>query len=101
METNLYPPWIPLVFTCTAREMVMFSQASVSDSVHGAGWVFLVPAPFQGGHLWSQVPSGAVGMCRGGYVQRVGTHSPPPGLLRPTYSQHEGGMHPIGTLSFF
>ena len=96
METNLYPPWIPLVFTCTAREMVMFSQASVSHSVHGdrGGYPLYQPLSrvgiFVPGPLWGS-----------GYVQRVGTHSPPPGLLRPTYGHHAGAMHPIGTLSFF
>ena len=69
----------------------MFSQASVSHSVHrgvsqlhvlSKGWVFLVPGPFwMGGYLWCQVSTRDVqGMvCPGGrYVQVVGMPRVPP-----------------------
>ena len=88
---------------------VIFSQVSVSHSVHrrggvsgpisflGDGWVSLVPVPFS----------------EGGYVQGVGTHPQDigPGVVgthhpllilsgsHHTYGRHAGGTHPTGMFS--
>ena len=34
-----------------------------------------------GGYLWYHVPSGGIQVSRGGHVQEVGTHPPPPGYM--------------------